>query len=269
MVRSVPTESRGPNPAENYERYFVPAIGAPLASGLVAAAALRSGERVLDVACGTGVVTRLAAERVGGSGKVVGADINPAMLGVARAVTPTDLKVGWHEAGAEETPFPDGAFDVVLCQMGLQFFPNKLAALREMRRVLVPGGRVLLNVPGPTPRIFSIFAEALARHVGAEAGSFAHLVFSLHDAAELRDLMEGAGFHDVVVRPTTETLRLPPPAHFLWQYIGSTPLSAALASAGDEQRAALERDICERWQPFVDGDALMLELRMTTAAAKK
>jgi ubiquinone/menaquinone biosynthesis C-methylase UbiE len=127
---------------ENYEKYFVPVIGAPLATDLVQAAELQVGERVLDVACGTGVVTRLAAERVGPTGTVAALDINPGMLAVARTVTPASMAIGWHEASVEKSGLPDEAYDVVLCQMGLQFCSDKAAALREMRRLLAPAGHV-------------------------------------------------------------------------------------------------------------------------------
>jgi len=119
----------GGNPPANYERFFVPAIGAPLAKDLIRVAALRPGERVLDVACGTGVVARFASEQVGTTGTVVGLDVNPGMLAVARSATPPGMSIEWHQASAEGMPFPDAAFDVVLCQMGLQFMPNKQAAL--------------------------------------------------------------------------------------------------------------------------------------------
>src|SRR5690606_3682483 len=224
----------GGNPAADYERYFVPAIGAPLATDLVRRAALRPGERVLDVACGTGIVARLAAQEVGESGIVKGLDVNPGMLAVARSATPT-TSIAWHEASAEATPFPDASSDVVLCQMGLQFMLDKTAALREMRRVLVPGGRLLLNVPGPTPRLFTIMGEALARHVGPEAAGFVHHVFSLHDTAEVRDLVSEAGFDDVSVESDTRWLHLPAPEEFLWQYVASTPLAGAVAQVDDER----------------------------------
>ena len=90
----------GGNAPENYERFFVPAIGAPVAADLIDIAALRPGERVLDVACGTGVVARLAAERVGTTGTVAGLDINPGMLVVARSVAPSGVAIEWHEASA-------------------------------------------------------------------------------------------------------------------------------------------------------------------------
>lgn len=261
--------SYGGNPAENYQRYFVPSIGAPVADDLIERAHLQPGQRVLDVACGTGVVTRLAAERVGDAGTVTGLDVNPGMLAVARAQSPSGHTIEWHEASAESLPFPDGAFDVVLCQMGLQFVPNKLAALREMRRVLDSGGRVLINMPGPKPPLFAVMTDALARHVGPEAASFGDLVFSLHDTDELADLMHSAGFRKVDVDAQSKTLPLPAPADFLWQYINSTPLAAAVNRAGEASCAALEYDVCAGWQDFTVNGGMQLQVSMTTAAARK
>ena len=179
--------------AENYERYFVPSIGAPVAADLMKAASLRPGERVLDAACGTGVVTKLAADRIAPGGTVAGLDPNPAMLAVARATTPSDVSIDWHEAPAEDLPFPDESFDAVLCGMGLQFFSDKEAGLREFHRVLVPGGRLVANVPGPTPAPLEIMADGLARHVGPESASFVHAVFSLHEPGSFAAVLTGTG----------------------------------------------------------------------------
>jgi ubiquinone/menaquinone biosynthesis C-methylase UbiE len=257
------------NQAANYERFFVPAIGAPLAADLVHLAALRPGERVLDIACGTGVVARLASQQVGATGTVAGLDVNPGMLAVARSVTPPGISIEWHEASAEAMPIPDASFDVVLCQMGLQFMPDKHAAVREMRRVLVRGGRLILNVPGPTPRLFTIMGEALARHMGADAAGFVNHVFSLNDTAEIQNLVSGAGFDDVSVHSDTKPLRLPAPEEFLWQYVHSTPLAGAVAQVDDEHRASLERDVVAKWQDFVKDGALVLPVRIVIATARK
>lgn len=269
MAQQVYGETFGGNPAENYQRYFVPTIGAPVAEDLMEVARLQPGERVLDVACGTGVVTRLAAERVGTAGRVAGLDVTPGMLAVARSQTPPDISIDWYEATAESMPLPDEAFDVVLCQMALQFIPNKLAALREMRRVLDGGGRALITVPGPKPPLFAIMTEALARHLSPEAASFGDLVFSLHDVNELGELMRGAGFQHVEVQAKPKSLRLPAPKDFLWQYIESTPIAEAAAQAGEAKRAALERDVCAQWQDFMVDGGMQLEVGMTTATARK
>jgi ubiquinone/menaquinone biosynthesis C-methylase UbiE len=257
------------SPAENYQRYFVPVIGGPVAEDLIGRAGLQAGDRVLDVACGTGVVTRLAADRVGPSGTVAGLDVNPGMLAVARASTPSGISINWYEASAEAMPLSDGSFDVVLCQMGLQFMPNKPAALREMRRVLDRGGRIYLNVPGPKPSLFGVMTEALARHIGPQAAAFGDTVFSLHDVEHMTKLLRDAGFREVDVRAKPKSLRLPAPADFLWQYLYSTPLAEAVSNAGAERRTALEQEVCSRWQPLVTDGVLPLEVRMTTAAARK
>ena len=262
-------ESFGGTAPENYERYFVPVIGGPLARDLIEVAQLKPGERVLDVACGTGVVTRLAAERVGDGGKVAGSDVNPGMLAVARASAPPEANITWYETGAEAMPLADATFDVVLCQMGLQFFSNKPAALREMARVLAPGGRLVLNVPGPTPEPMAIMADGLARHVHPEMASFVHLVFSLHDAGELRSLLEDAGFGDVDIQAASRTLRVPPPGDFLWQYVHSTPMAEAVAKLDEERRQALERHICDQWRERMVDGVLELPVRMTTVTASK
>src|SRR3546814_6309302 len=138
----------GASPPENYQRFFVPAIGAPLAADLVRNAALREGERVLDVACGTGVVTRLASEQVGATGAVSGLDVNPGMLAVARAATPEGMSIDWHEANAAAMPLHEASFDVLMCQLGLQFLPDRPAALPDRHRVSGDGDRRGLHVRG-------------------------------------------------------------------------------------------------------------------------
>jgi ubiquinone/menaquinone biosynthesis C-methylase UbiE len=255
--------------AENYERYFVPLIGARVAADLVAAAHLRSSERVLDAACGTGVVTKLAAKHVAPDGAVSGLDLNPAMLAVARATTRADVSVDWHQAAAEDLPFPDESFDAVLCGMGLQFFSDKQAALLEFHRVLVPGGRLVANVPGPTPLPFQIMADALAQHIGPQSATFVHAVFSLHDPDDVQNLATEAGFKSVDVRSADISLELPPPAEFLRQYIGSTPLAAAVADATDERRAALEDEFSDKCRALAPTGPLTSSVRVTTLIATK
>ena len=120
---------------ENYERYLVSTIFSPWAAHLADFAAPRLGEHVLDVACGTGIVARLVAGRVGPKGRVVGLDSSAAMLAEARSLSPiSGTAVEWSEASALAIPFPETTFNLVLCQQGLQFFPDRPAALHEMHR---------------------------------------------------------------------------------------------------------------------------------------
>ena len=267
MPQSVYGEGYRGSAPENYERYFVPAIGRPVATDLVTTAGLRPGERVLDVACGTGIAARLAAEQVAPGGHVAGLDINPGMIAVARAAAPPERSIQWYEAPAEQMPLEDASFDVALCAMGLQFFSDREAGLREMDRVLVSGGRAVLNLPGPIPPLFAVFEDGLTRHVGPEAAGFASMVFSLHDPDEIRSLVRAGGFDDVEIAADTKSLRVPPPDQFLWQYIHATPLAGMLEAIDEERRAALERDVCSGWEAYVDDGGLKLDVRMTTVVA--
>jgi ubiquinone/menaquinone biosynthesis C-methylase UbiE len=269
MSKQYFNETYGLKPPENYERFFVPAIGEPLANELIRLAALRPGERVLDVACGTGIVARLASQQVGSNGAVAGLDINPGMLEVARSSTPADMSIEWYESNAEDMSLPDEAFDVALCQHSLQFMTDKRAALQEMRRVLAPGGRLILNLPGPTAKPFAVLAEAMERHISAEAAGFVNHIFSLHDATEIQQLLTKAAFHSIAVQAHNKLLTLPPPKEFLWQYVYSTPLAGVVANVDEDVLTALEREVVEKWQDFQEDGSLMYQQRMVVASARK
>ena len=143
MTGSVETFQLSVEAAEVYEARFVPAIFGEWAPHLVEAAGVAPGQAVLDVACGTGVVARTAADRMGGRGRVVGLDLNEGMLAVAGRLRPD---IEWRQGDAAELPFEAGSFDAVLCQSALMFFPDRAGALREMARVATPGGTVAVQV---------------------------------------------------------------------------------------------------------------------------
>src|SRR6266480_1610250 len=130
---------------EVYADHLVPAIFGPWVPVVLDSAQLREGQSVLDVACGTGAVAAGAAARVGATGAVTGVDNNPGMLAVASARSRHEVR--WQEADAQMLPFPDRSFDRVICQLGLQYFPDRLAAVREMHRVLHPGGPAHPGLP--------------------------------------------------------------------------------------------------------------------------
>lgn len=262
-------ESYGLIAPENYERFFVSVIGEPLARDLLQQANIRTGERVLDVACGTGIVTRLAAKQVGETGAVTGLDINPGMLAVARSVANSDHPIEWHESSGEKMLLPDESFDIVTCQAGLQFMEDKSAALKEMYRVLVPGGRICLNVPGRSGELFLIFIEELGNHISSEAAGFAGQVFSLHDEDSLRQLMEESGFHNIHLRTFEKTFILPPSREFLWQYVQSTPLAALISEAGKDTKQALENDIVNRWKKFESNGTMTYQQNIVTSTGDK
>jgi ubiquinone/menaquinone biosynthesis C-methylase UbiE len=252
--------------AENYERYFVPTLGTAWANALLEAANLRPGERVLDVACGTGAVTRRAAEQVGSSGSVTGVDLNPDMLTIARKST---AAIDWHQGDAAALPLPDGAFDVVVSSLGLQFVADKPSALREMHRVLAPGGRVAISTVGPTPPMFAVLVQALARHVSPEVAGFMGGTFSLYDPEQLQTLATDAGFDAIDVRALEQSVNLPAPAEFLWQYVHSTPLAGAIAPLDDAARGDLVHDVVAGWQSFVRSGELVFKGNAVITTARR
>lgn len=130
---------------EYYESTLVPALFRELAERLVQFADPMPGQAVLDVGCGTGIVARTVADRIGGQGNVIGIDINESMLAVAGRLRP---ELGWRQADAGALPFEDDSFDLVCCQAALMYFPNRVAALREMARVVRPAGQVVVVVLG-------------------------------------------------------------------------------------------------------------------------
>jgi ubiquinone/menaquinone biosynthesis C-methylase UbiE len=252
----------GENPDALYERYLVPAMFGPWAADLVALAAPQPGERVLDVACGTGIVTRLVAPYVGSTGHVVGLDLDAGRLAVARALPPAPgVVVEWREVDALALPFAEAVFNLVCCQQGLQFFPDRPAALREMHRVLVPGGRLVLNVWRAIEYnpVALAMAQALGRHVSPEAEAYRHRPFALGDAAALRALVVGAGFGEVIIRPVVKVLRFPSAEAFVQRYIASVaPLAQMVAQANDQARAALLSEVSAAVQAYVDADGLAM-----------
>jgi ubiquinone/menaquinone biosynthesis C-methylase UbiE len=242
---------------------------APWVPTLIDLAGLRPDESILDVACGTGVVTRLAAARAGRAGRVVGLDISAPMLAVARSLqSSTSASVQWIEASALALPLQDGVFDVVLCQQGLQQFPDRPAALREMRRVLVPEGRLVVSVwsqiegsPG-----MAALVRALERHVSIDAANNRRAPFALSDAAQLRGLLTAAGFRDVYVQTLAQTARFPSPEALVAYQLAATPLST-LGELTEEAHRAVERDVRAMLRQFLSAHTLAVPMEAHVALA--
>jgi len=186
------------NTAAAYDELLVPALFQEWAHRVADAAGIQTGQRVLDVACGTGVLARAAAARAGAGGLVVGFDINPGMLSVARRIAP---KIEWRQGTAESLPYEDHSFDIVVSQFGLMFFPDRVAALREMVRVLTPGGRLAVAVFDSLNNIpaYAAMAAVLERIVGKEAASALRFPFVLGDTDELASLFAAAGISSAVI----------------------------------------------------------------------
>jgi SAM-dependent methyltransferase len=179
-------------PAEVYQAKFVPALFAPFSAAVADAAGIRSGDRVLDVACGTGALTRTVATRVRAAGHVLGLDASPEMLTVARRLDPS---IEWLDGHAEALPLPDASVDAVVSQFGLMFFDDRVAALREMARVLRPRGRLVVAVCDAVERSpgYGALATLLHELFGARVADAFRAPFAIGDTALLTRLAQQAG----------------------------------------------------------------------------
>jgi SAM-dependent methyltransferase len=262
-------ESPAANPrvAEAYERLLVPAWFTPWALDLLDTAALQPGERVLDVACGTGIVARLAAPRVGPAGQVVGLDVNAAMLAVARAQpAPDGCAIEWLEGNARALTFPPQAFDVVLCQQGLQFMPDSALVVTQMQRVVRSGGRLVISVYSRSEG-HTALQHALAPLLGAQAAAVLREPLALADREWLAWLFGRFGFRAVEIQTRERTIRFPGADDFLtYQLLG--PLAPAVDPLPPERRAAVEAAGRAALAPYRDGDGLALPVEAHVVVAR-
>jgi len=249
---------------EVYERELVPAVFGLWAPILIDLAHPKPGERVIDIACGTGIVARIAAVRVGPTGAVAGVDLNPGMLNVARSLKTTDggASVQWREASADRLPFPDGSFDIAYCQLGLQFFADRTAALREMRRVLSSNGRLAIMVwcgihesPG-----FESLAEILERNVSPAAATIMRAPFGLADVDELSRLVAAADFRNITVQRKLGAVEFPSVERFVLSYVAGSPLASHVSQASDEARERLAADARLALDKYVSNRGLSLPI---------
>ena len=182
--------------SEIYERFMVPAMFARWAEILLELVDPQPGERVLDLACGTGIVARTGAPMVQPDGEVFGVDINPTQIITARNIAPS---IDWREGDALSLPFTDQEFDLVVCQQGFQFFPDQVQAVREVHRVLTPGGRVGIAVWSSIDKCpgYPALVHALERRVGPSADGY--LTMGSEDSTDIRRVFVDGGFPDAAV----------------------------------------------------------------------
>src|ERR1700726_815496 len=229
---------------ELYEKYLVPAITQKWADDLVGRAQPCAGEEVLDVACGTGVVAR-SASRCMLRGHVTGLDLNKGMLAVAQTRVSEGAPIDWIEGSALDLPFPAEKFDLVLCQLGLQFFPDQRRALREMRRVLSPAGRVALSVYSPLERTpgANAFVLALDRVLGSTASKIKRGEHSFNAPDELKSLLVDASFAEVEVQTVVQKIAFPSVLDYVRFQLLATPMAALLSDRAEADCQAATKTV--------------------------
>lgn len=191
-----------------YEALFVPALFQPWTKHLIGGADITAGSHVLDVACGSGVLTRHAFQQSGPSGRVVGVDPAPGMIASAAEIEPG---IDWELGSAEDLNFADDMFDCVVSQFGMMFFKDRVTAASEMLRVLKPGGRLAVAVWNSienNPAYGDIIA-VLDEHVSTAAGDALRLPYTLGDPEAVRKMFEEAGFLDSAFDTRVEEARFP------------------------------------------------------------
>lgn len=257
--------------AENYEASWVRAQMAQCARDLVDTAEIAAGDRVLDIACGTGAVTREAVLQCGSAGRVTGTDVSGPMLEEARKFARRAglPDIDWVECDAADMPFEDNSFDVILCQQGLQFMPDKPAALHEMHRVLTPGGRLVLSVWKRKSPIGDAFSEVLDRHFGAGTTAPWDAVYSLGDRSVLKELALGAGFRDPHVTFDFKFCRHPDPAAFIQGALAGSPLAETIAGLDDTVRNEIVAEIVTALGDNFDDGGLAVPAACHTVSARK
>lgn len=249
--------------ADAYEQRFVPALFQHWVEPMLQTAEIGPGDRVLDVACGTGVVARAAAEQVAPTGAVTGLDLNPAMLSVAKRVAP---EIEWRQGDVAALPFDSHTFDAVTCQAGIFFFPDPTAALAEMGRVARPGGRVAVQSFSSLPAqpAYGPWVDMVARHTGPDAVELLGTYWAHGDLSTMRDRCAEAG---LLVTASHEYIR---PAYFpnietmVLTEVNATPLGNRLSQGDLDHILAESHEVLGQ---FVRGDRLEIPIAGYVLAA--
>ncbi|HEX7108564.1 MAG TPA: class I SAM-dependent methyltransferase [Aestuariivirga sp.] len=249
---------------ELYERYLVPAITSLWAADLLERVRPNPGDAVIDIACGTGVVIRLAAARMA-KGHLVGLDFNAGMLAVARTIPNAGAPIEWIEGSALSLPFGDRSFDLALCQLGLQFFPDRSLALREMYRVLAKSGRVALSVFSAIERtpVASAFARALDQSLGPDASKIKRAEHIFREADQVRTLLANEGFVQIEVNTVTQHISFPSVLDYVRFQLTATPIASLLSHRNQIERESTIKEVASITQSLL-GPELLRDGRLTS-----
>ncbi len=242
------------NMAERYEEFLVPVIFVPWAQKLLGLAKLKPENQLLDLACGTGIVSRLAAAK---GAIATGGDINAGMLAVAKKCSGS-LNIDFQEADACNLPFDDKKFDVVICQQGLQFFPNKSKALAECFRVLKPGGRAIFCTARALEEnpLMTAQVEAIKAHLGKDKTGAIQAVCGFTDPEVTQALFADAGFNPIEVNKVVLTLNAKNAAEFVNGLMKAIPVSDAIAALDNNTRKAMQGSLLKAFGACFDGESL-------------
>jgi len=241
--------------AQKYDNHSVPAMFGPLARATLDKMLLPDSAHIIDVACGTGALTREIATRLQGNGRIIGADLNETMIELAKERHPSDAHNATYVASDVcELPFEDGGFDLAFCQQGLQFFPDKPAALAEIRRVLKNDGKLKLTCWSAVSPFNGALSDALAEHIGETASTKAKAPFSFRDGDIICELLKDAGF----IIEAHQNIVLERRFENLFEQIMALPVEKDLSNAGDAVTLAVVDEVAVRLEKYADNKVFIV-----------
>lgn len=231
----------------------------PLADAMLNIVPLDASDRVLDVACGTGIVARKAKERTGPLARVVGADLNEGMIRTAQSLTdPIARSCEWVVAPAENMPFKKGEFTKIFCQQGLQFFPDQIAALAEMRRVLADDGQIFITIWKEPSPFFTALAVSIENHINKSLAKKSLAPFSYGGHGEMQTILEQAGFSGFVSTDLTVNRTIHDPKNSIEKEIMGNPVGPAVSEMGQEVVQAISDEVCTAMDSYIHGSTLVV-----------
>lgn len=256
----------------NYDRYLGPLLFHDFADDLAGRLSIKPGMRVLETACGTGIVTRRLLDRMRGHGTVVATDLNEAMIAHGRSHISADPELlEWQTADATKLPFPDCSFDAVVCQFGLMFFLDKAAGIGEAFRVLRPGGRFLFSVWDAIARnpVTRIAHETVATFFPADPPTFYTVPFSLHEPEPVRALLEQAGFGQISWTHLEMTGTSPSAADAATGLIEGNPILGAIMQRRPESLGEIKRAVAKNVEAELGDHPVRSPLRALVFTARQ
>ena len=255
----------------NYDRFLGPIFFHQYANDLAARLPVRLGMRVLEVACGTGLVTVRLLTRLGDQGTLVATDLNVAMIAHGRATIPSGPRLEWREADGTKLPFEQKSFDAVLCQFGLMFFPDKAAGIREAFRVLKPAGLYLFNVWDAIEHnaVARITHETVASFFPTDPPQFYTIPFSLHDPVPIRGWLDAAGFKDITWLQVAKAGTSPSAAEAVNGLIDGNPIYGAIMQRQPDLLPEIKRAVVRKIAAELGDHPVRCNLRALVFSARR